>query len=220
MCIRQLSFDDQGYGRMELSQGFRDKEDQLQTITYKSIVTWDGSKSILYEPRSGDSAPRARVASEPLGDLDVYADLMTSYTDELRSHLTRIIEENDKVRVVKNRQGCLRLSFSIPGGQRCTAVVDPNQGFSVIERRYYMVGGPEDKVYVQYKQIRRGLWFPVMIQIRKSTSLIPQSTRTLTVSQIQINDPNIYSDLFQIDFEVGTHVYDGVQNREYYTWAE
>ncbi len=219
ICIRQLSFDNQGRGRMEVSRGFRDKEDRLQTITYESFTTWDGRKCIMYEPRCGDTKPRARIDPEPLRELDMYANFLTWYTDELHTNLTKVIESNGAVRVVRERQGYLRLSFTNPDGQRCAMLVDPNQGFSVIEIRCHSPEGPMHKVHVQYKQMRPGLWFPTMIQIRESMGSVPQSTRTLMISDIRINDPNIYDHLFKLSFEAGTYVYDVMQGKDYFVWS-
>ena len=205
--INDLALDNKGTGRVTIIDEEADaKGNRTGKRIRKIITTWDGENSVRYSETSGRPSAIVGGAKQPLVVTKRYAQPWTVFGGNFCNDLTRALEQSEKVKVEKQKDGTCRIEILRPQDMKIIGVIDPDQGYSMILREVYLEGKLDAKQQARFEQVKPGIWFPVSGEYSSGITTGTRLKSTVIIKEIKINDPNFYDGLYHVDFAEGTYV--------------
>lgn len=214
--IEKIAIATEGRGRLERTIQTENPDGGQTETREQSITTWDGTTCIEFrqEQHSSPFPYSARLSNEaPLVFSKRYSQPWTQFGGRLRDEYA-LARTLDKEVSATKEQDKYYLRFTREYDEPylktiTTYVIDPNQGFSVVSKEDRGNGILLTGYKARFKEVCLGIWFPVEAEVTSWSPVSDDYVRTtISVSGIRVNDPNFYTDLYQVDFPDGTHVYD------------
>ncbi len=204
--IQHLALDNKGCGRIETIVEEVDTKGNLTgQRVYKTIETWDGKNSILYNETPGNF--HAILGNEqPFATTDISNNPSKTFGGNLCANLAGAIKENKEINIEKQKDGKYRIEFLHPEDSKTIGLIDPNQGYSVISEITYYKERFLGTHKARFEQVQPGIWFPVSGEYIHGSNTEPLFKETMTIKEIKINEPNFYDGLYHVDFIEGTRV--------------
>jgi len=214
--IDHLALDNKGTGRVtRICEEADAKGNRTGNRIQKDTITWDGKNSVRYSEISGRTSAKIGGTKQPLEFTKRYAQPWTVFGGTFCNELTRALEQNEKINVEKQKDGNYRIEILRSRDEKIIGVIDPNQGYSMIAREIYYAGKLHLTEKARFERVKPGIWFPVSGEHSFGISSGTDVRTTMTIKEIEINDPNFYDGLYHVVFAEGTYVQDIATGLEY-----
>lgn len=207
---RTLYIDRQERGRIRISDGW--------DVT---TIICNGDRTIELRENSEPNSPSTYTASIVSGMqnlVQVYNDPWRYMGGTLLEELTRIRDEEGRLRIIKIPTGHYRLDIRSADDNERVLILDPSQGYVPIERKTIVDGNVESHETITFEEVEPNMWFPVQVHSTASTSPARRSSQDSTLKYTFTNVTVNYSSFeraLSCRFPVGTEVTDRVSG-EYY----
>jgi hypothetical protein len=214
--IDHLALDNKGTGRVEMIIEEADaKGNRIGNRIRKNTTTWDGKNSVRYSETAGRTSATIGGTKQPLEVTKRYAQPWTVFGGNFCNELTRALEQNEKINIEKQKDGNYRIEILRLQDTKIIGLIDPTQGYSMILRETYLGGKLHGTEKARFEQVKPGIWFPVGGEHSFGISSGTDVRTTMTIKEIEINDPNFYDGLYDVDFAEGTYVTEITAGLEY-----
>lgn len=216
---QQLAFDNEGRARVEMLLGISDANGSLIKENFKRILTWDGENSIEYNERSESKFPSATLSNkQPFETTKRIRQPWQQFGGDFCERIAGTMAENADINVKREKDGTYLVELVFENDRKQIAIVDPSQGYSLTLQENYGVGQLRERYTAKFTEVSPNIWFPtegedIRFSIDDPTLLRLKST--IKVSEVTINDPNFYENLFHVDFPKGTRVLDATSGIQY-----
>lgn len=213
----RLALDNEGLTRVEMITGISDINGSIPKESTKRILIWDGKKSINYIERSQG---RSAILSnrQHLETSRKHRQPWRIFGGIVCDRFAKAIANGTLSKIERMEDGTYHVEFLFNNRVKNISVIDPSQGYSVTLEENYVNGQLEYGTQAKFGEVSPNIWFPVegeMVSFSRENPAQVLMKATINVSEIIINDPNFYDDLFHVDFPKGTLVSDHILGLRY-----
>ncbi|GAI29544.1 unnamed protein product, partial [marine sediment metagenome] len=212
--ILKCTIDNEERAKIERTTGTYDSSGKKLPSGDKNISAWNGVLGTDFNQRRGSTGAATFKDTPPTG-ASRQGQPWKTFTGNFCRQLAEAIKTEKQIRVDESKDGTYRVVFD-KGPIIKIAVIDPSQGYSCILNENYNKEKLAYRSTAKYKEVAKGIWFPVSGQTESYASDGSLSSKsTIETSQIIINDPAFNESFFDVDLPKGAQVRDHVRGKHY-----
>jgi hypothetical protein len=213
----RLAFDKEGRARVEMVTGILDNDGNPMEGDMRRIATWDGESAIRYTEESERKAALLGD-TQPSTTKKDHRQPWQTFGGIVCDRFAQAIADGTVINVKRRKDETYQIEFIFYDSMKNISVIDPTQGYSVTTEENYENGQLIYRATAKFEEVSSNAWFPVegeTVSFGGPDLSQVVSRDRVRVTEIIINDPNFYDDLFHVDFPEGTVVRDAVSGYQY-----